>query len=200
MPYRIDFVLAAKRTLVVGQSRTKHRESVAYFLLTRLVPVRHLEIAWTSGLGDLGCILQSMGCSKIRRIVRIDQSTEHNHQVACADLFFRKDIIASVEPDGRIKVVFVDRQQGSEAPACVRKRDRYRPGIKIENSQGPQHISVRADDSLLIDLHGIAAVTKLAKTSLFDGTAKIHVRFGTNEVLDANWHLGARRNLGDRTA
>src|SRR5258706_14791362 len=183
---RVDLIFGAKSAFVIGNCRTKNQQRVAYFLLARSVPIRHLETAGTSGLHELGGVLQSPGRLEVLRVARIDQGAEHDHNVARTDLFFREDIIPRVEGGGRVLVILVDRQQGPEALARLRQRDRYRSGIEIEHRQRPQNVAVGADDGLLIDADRVATVVELSEAVLFDGAGKIRVGLGADEVVDGD--------------
>jgi hypothetical protein len=80
----------------------------------------------------------------------------------------------------------------------IRQRDRHRSGVEIEHRRRVEGIAIEADDRLLVDRCGLAAVMELADAAFLDDIAEVKVAFGPDKVVgrDGNGRLRLRMCFG----
>jgi len=188
MPHRVDLILRTKHSFGIGQRCGEHKQSLAHFLLARLIPLRRFKAA-AARLCDLDCVLKCVDLFYVFRIVWINECADTHHDITSAYLLLREGMVPrSVENQWSI-LILIDDDHGHESLACIRHGDCHWSGIEVEYRGGIQRIAVGADHGLLVDGHDPAPVIELAEAAIFYGPAKIHVGLSAGEVVWGDGHV-----------
>jgi hypothetical protein len=83
-------------------------------------------------------------------------------------------------------LVLIDDLHLHEALAGVRKCNRDRPGIEVDNRERIQRVAVGPDSALLSGRSKLAAMPEFAETAVLDHSCKIDVGVVAIVVLDGN--------------
>src|SRR6185295_8783925 len=166
-----------------GVETASFLEFIANSTERSLIPFGNLKLPRPSWLFDLDCILKRANLLKVGRIVGVDESPDEQSHIARSDLFPGDCVWSGVVDCRRIVVVFADQQQRHEPPRCIRKRNRYRSCVEVEDATRIMRIPVHTHDRLLLDISKFSAVNEPAECSVLHEAGEICVRLSPYKVV-----------------
>src|SRR5258708_34180197 len=171
---RLDLIFAgAKHATRIGNRRSKLQERCLYLLEACLVPMGHFERAWAL-LTELNRILQGVDLLDIFLVRVIDKETDDGNGIAGANHLPRQSMAARTVIGRPGILILIDDLHPHEALAGVRQRNRYRPGIEVDNHKRIQRVAVGTNNPLLDGGRNLPAMPEFPQSAVPDHPAKIN--------------------------
>src|SRR5882757_3931134 len=183
---RVDLIFAgAKHATRIGNRRSKLQERCLYLLEACLIPVGDFERAWAL-LTELNRILQGVDLLDIFLVRVIDKETDDGNGITGANHLPGQSVAARTVIGGPGVLILIDDLHPHEALAGVRQRNRYRPGIEVDDRKRIQRVAVGTNNALLDRRSTLAAMPEFSETAVLHHPGEINIGLGAVVVLDGD--------------
>jgi hypothetical protein len=135
-------------------------------------------------LTQLNRILQGVDLLDIFLVRVIDKETDDGNGIAGANQLSGQSVAACTAIGGPGVLILIGNLHPHEALAGVRQRNRYRPGIEVDNHKRIQRVAVGTNNALLDRGSKLAAMPEFPEAAVLDHPGEINIGLGAVVVVD----------------